>query len=90
MKPNTIIFSNQLEPCAGRAAPTAAANLWAPPPIFDDRRAADAMLLCLVISLHFYKKSSENFEDRMKYLGNLLNKFMVAHAVPRRRLKLTQ
>jgi len=29
----------RLEPCAGRAD---AVNLWAPPPTFDDRRAAAA------------------------------------------------
>lgn len=58
MEPN---FPYVLEPWAGRAAPrraAAAINSWAPAPTFDDRRAppliicrraADAMLVCLII-----------------------------------------
>ena len=40
-----------LEPCAGRAADKS----WAPlsPTTFDGRRAADAMLMFLIVFLHF-------------------------------------
>src|SRR6218665_2665784 len=64
----------------GRAA---ADNLWAPPPTFVDRRAAadnlsarrPCLFCCVFIFFaifDFRKRSSENIEDRMKFLGNLL------------------
>ena|SRR6218665_2091927 len=37
----TVQSGSQLEPCEGRAA----ANLWAPPPTFGDRRAATSDIL---------------------------------------------
>ena len=40
----------KIEPCAGRAA----VIFLAPPQIFDDRRAADATMVCLITLLHFH------------------------------------
>src|SRR6218665_2457768 len=54
---------SEVEPCAGRAA--AADNLWAPPPTFVDRRAADNLsarrryhCCCVVIFWEFSMTSS--------------------------------
>jgi len=54
--------------------------LWAPPsPTFGDRRAADAMLVCLVILLHF-SMTNKILRIQRKFLGNLLKNFLAAHA----------
>ena len=67
-----------------RAAVAAAIVAMAPPIIY--RRAANAMLVCLVILLHFSmikKRGHQNFEDRTKILRESL-KTNVWPSAPRR------
>jgi len=53
---------SSLEPCAGRAA-AAAVNLWAPPPIFDEGRAAANNLFFYLYDLTLLAASTMTASD---------------------------